>query len=207
MKEKYGDLHWWPADTVDQIIIGSILTQNTAWKNVEVAIKNLSVANKDNLHAISEMEIDQLREYIRPAGFFNQKSGYLKEICIAIEKAGGIGKVGEFNDQELEKFLISIKGVGRETMQDIMLYAFRRKVFVVDKYTERIFSRIGIIEKGMKNAFELGKEIEKGMKIEDLNNFHGEIVEICKNICQTNPKCNQCFLKNDCNYAKDFTDP
>ena len=73
-----------------------------------------------------------------------------------------------------------IKGIGIETMQDIMLYAFNRKVFVVDKYTERFFSRLGIIEPGMNNAYSMGVEIQRNMDLEDLKNFHGEIVEPIK---------------------------
>ncbi len=207
LKQEYGELHWWPAETVDQVILGAILTQNTSWNNVRLAMNNLSKAKLDSIDAIASLPVEEIKKYIKPAGFFNQKSVYLKEICTQIRKEGGISRLEKMSDKDIEAFLIKIKGVGKETMQDIMLYAFKRNVFVVDKYTERLFSRIGIIKPGMKEAHRLGKEIENSMSLEDLNNFHGEIVEISKSICKARPECGVCFLRNNCSYEKDFTEP
>jgi endonuclease-3 related protein len=204
---KYGDLRWWPAETIDQIIIGAILTQNTSWKNVEFAMKNLKTENLDTVEKLGYADLDKIKECVRPAGFFNQKSLYLKGVCKSISDYGGLDALKNLPDSSLTDFLINLKGIGKETMQDIMLYAFNRPIFVVDKYTERLFSRIGLIQKGMKNAYEIGVTIEKGLPIYDLKNFHGEVIEISKSICQSKPLCEKCFLKDSCSYAKDLTDP
>ena len=153
------------------------------------------------------MDQEDLKEMIRPAGFFNQKSVYLKEICTRIQELGGIEKIDQMKDSDIEDFLLKTKGIGIETMQDIMLYAFNRNVFVVDKYTERFFSRLGLIEPGMNNAYSMGVEIQRNMDLEDLKNFHGEIVEISKEICKSKPLCEICFLRQNCNYEKDLTEP
>lgn len=207
LKEKYGNLGWWPSETRDQIIFGAILTQNTSWKNVEAALKNLKEKKIDTIPEITNVDQEDLKEMIRPAGFFNQKSVYLKEICTRIQELGGIEKIDQMKDSDIEDFLLKTKGIGIETMQDIMLYAFNRKVFVVDKYTERFFSRLGLIEPGMNNAYSMGVEIQRDMDLEDLKNFHGEIVEISKEICKSKPLCEICFLRQNCNYEKDLTEP
>lgn len=207
LKERYGDLGWWPAETRDQIIIGAILTQNTTWNNVRLALGSLAKNELDSIKALSNLNVEEIREHIRPAGFFNQKSRYLKDVCSAIEMFGGIEELDKLSDNDLKEFLLSLNGIGTETMQDIMLYAFNRKVFVVDKYTERLFSRIGIIRPGMKEAYRLGREIEESLGIDDLRNFHGEIVEISKDICRAKPRCQSCFIRQMCNYEKDLTEP
>ena len=107
---------------------GAILTQNTAWNNVMLAMDNLSKAKLDSIDAIASLPVEEIKKYIKPAGFFNQKSVYLKEICTQIRKEGGISKLEKMSDKDIEAFLIKIKGVGKETMQDIMLYAFKRKL-------------------------------------------------------------------------------
>ena len=202
----YGNLGWWPAESSEEVIIGAILTQNTSWKNVEKAMQNLRKKSLNTLEGIHASTPKDLKECIKPAGFFNVKSQYLKEISGKLIEYGGIEELKKLDDVHLEQFIINIKGVGKETMQDIILYAFHRKKFVIDKYTTRLFQRIGILE---SNSMEnVTRSIEENLKLEEIKNFHGTIVELCKDYCKNKPLCKECPLNKTCKYYEnDFTEP
>jgi endonuclease-3 related protein len=207
LNEYYGNLHWWPAETPEEVVIGAILTQNTSWKNVEKAIENLKKIGIRNLSQIVNGDQEKIREAIKPSGFYNQKTARLISVSRAIQSAGGIDSLRKMDDASLSHFLSSLKGVGKETEESIMIYALGRKKFVVDKYTMRIFSRTGIIQSETILPTELKNEIENRMSLEELNNFHGALVNLGKDFCKTKPVCVQCPVRNECNYAKDFTLP
>lgn len=203
----YGDLHWWPAERPEEVIIGAILTQNTSWKNVERAIDNLKSIGIRKLSDIASGNRDSIREAIKPSGFYNQKTERLISVSREILRAGGLEALEKMDDKALSNFLSSLKGVGKETEDSIMIYALGRKKFVVDKYTIRIFSRIGIIQSDITFPEDLKKEMENQMSLEELNNFHGALVNLGKDFCKTKPVCLKCPVKMECNYAKDFTLP
>lgn len=141
---KFGPQDWWPtAQSMKhgtrsmrqfEICVGAILTQNTAWKNVEKAISNLHAARVMNPDAISKMRRTLLAELIRPAGYFNQKAKKLKIF------SNWFLKNKEVNREELLK----IWGIGPETADSILLYAYNKPVFVVDAYTKRLCSAFGL---------------------------------------------------------------
>ena len=204
LSDIYGNLGWWPGESEDEIIIGAVLTQNTTWTNVTRAMINLRRENLNTLESLADGNIDLIRECIRPAGFYNQKSGYLMGIASEIRKKGGMEAVHEMSDAEAKIFFISLKGIGTETMEDILLYALNRKKFVKDKYAARLFSRLGFTE----SIDLLGKQVEQEFSVDEIKNFHGCIVEICKSFCRSTPKCNECPLKDSCKYyEKVFTEP
>ena len=214
LNKSYGPQGWWPLskgnletkhhngspeDEKDrfEIIIGAILTQNTAWNNVEKAIYNL---NKENLIEPKKMaaEIEsKIGELIRPAGYFNQKAKRLKFI------AQYYLKNPEFLNKEkevLRKELLAINGIGPETADSIILYAAEKPSFVIDAYTRRIFLRIFEKDFGnydsWKEFFE--KNLEKDTKL--FNEYHALIVEHAKRYCNKAPKCEKCMLRKSCSY-------
>ncbi len=190
----FGKQYWWPAKTKDEIIIGAILTQNTSWKNVEKSIKNLRNANLTELKKL--VNASDLNLLIKPSGFFNQKAEYLKNIASALDK----NKVAEMPTNKARKYLLSIKGIGKETADSILLYAFEKPIFVVDAYTKRIFSRLGLIDKNLKYD-EIQKFFMKNLP-EDIyiyNEFHALIVMLGKNFCgKQKPNCKNCPLNKIC---------
>ncbi len=182
----YGPQHWWPGDSKDEIIIGAILTQNTAWINVEKSINNLKEANCISLKCIENININELKQLIQPSGFFNQKSVYLKKVAYFINRQKNVPKREE---------LLKVKGIGKETADSILLYAYNKPYFVIDTYTKRIFSRIGIINKKddydtIRILFE--KYLPKDYKI--YNEYHALIVKHAKEFCKKNPLCDSCPL-------------
>ena len=189
----YGDLNWWPADTPYEVMVGAVLTQNTAWDNVEKAIANFG--NKLTPECVQGMDISELTEIIRPAGFFNQKAVYLK--AVTEWYSGYSFDVRAVQKEPLGKLraeLLGVKGVGRETADSILLYAFDFPTFVVDAYTVRLCERIPIdAGKGyeaVKAHFESG--VTKDAKV--YNNYHALIVINGKNHCRKKPLCDGCPL-------------
>ena len=146
MHESYGTQTWWPGDTPLEICIGAILTQNTNWQNASKAVKNLIANNALNINRLDEIELTELAEMIRSSGYYNQKAKKLKAFArYVIENGNSLEAFAKFDTQTLRKKLLSIKGIGPETADDMLLYAFDRVVFVVDTYTARIAIRHGLI--------------------------------------------------------------
>ena len=140
--EIYGEQHWWPcrSGTRWEIAAGAVLVQNTAWNNVEKALKNLADADLMSPEQILDVPEDELRDRIRPAGFFKSKGIYLKSLASFF-----LAHEEEFlksNDiSALRKQLLSVRGIGKETADDILLYAFKKPVFIIDAYTRRAAER------------------------------------------------------------------
>lgn len=142
---QYGPQGWWPGRTRAEMIIGAILTQNTAWTNVEKAISNLRKNRALNCQALDKTSQAQLAEWIRPAGYFNQKAGYLKAFAQMLHDDfdGYLDRLFRLKTPELRKTLLAVKGIGPETADCILLYAAKRPVFVVDAYTRRFMAAHG----------------------------------------------------------------
>lgn len=193
----YGEPHWWPAKTPYEVIVGAVLTQNTAWGNVEKAIANFGGSLSPE--AVAKAVPDELSQFIRPAGFFNQKALYLKAVTEWFKKYGFDAKtVGREPLEKLRFELLSVKGVGRETADSILLYAFNFPTFVVDAYTLRLCGRYPIDAGGgyeaVKSHFETG--IPKNAEI--YNSFHALIVINAKEHCRKQPVCEGCPLGGSC---------
>ena len=195
--QRYGPLHWWPADTPLEVCVGAILTQNTSWGNVEKAIANLKGEGLLTLPALRDVSQDRLATVIRPAGFFNVKSLRLKAFINWLYDCYGGDLDLMFSDdvQELRGALLEVKGVGRETADSILLYAARKPTFVVDAYTKRLFSRLGLLPENS------GYEEFRAMFMENLpadetlfNEYHALIVQHGKEHCRKRPRCKGCAL-------------
>jgi endonuclease-3 related protein len=143
--ERFGPQHWWPGETQFEIIVGAILTQNTNWQNVEKAIANLKAADLLGPQALHKMEVPQLAQLIRPAGYFNVKAKRLKSFIdwLFANYGGDLRGLESVDTERLREELLSVKGVGRETADSILLYALNREIFVVDAYTARVAVRHG----------------------------------------------------------------
>ncbi len=207
--ELYGNLHWWPADSPDEVLIGSILTQNTSWKNVEKSISRLRESGMLSLELIAGADLKYLSEIIRSSGFYVQKAERLKLVSSAIiREYGGLPELAGHRMKEIENFLISLKGIGEETMESIMLYALDIPVFVVDSYALRIFSRLGWSHQNLRRE-TLKKEVsgQLNYSVEMLKNYHAMIVELAKDSCRKTPSCSSCPLNTKCNYFIDSSVP
>lgn len=195
----YGPQHWWPGDTPFEIMVGAVLTQNTAWSNVEKAIANLKAARALSAEAIVRAHPKQLASWLKPSGYFNIKAKRLHNFCRWYLGGGGRRKLARLDTAELRRALLSVNGIGPETADDILLYAFGRPVFVVDAYTHRIFSRLGIVD-GNEGYEHTRAHFERalGPDVRLFNEFHALIVRHGKDICRPRPRCGECCLAARC---------
>ena len=195
----YGRQHWWPGETPFEIMVGAVLTQNTAWTNVEKAIANLVARDKLLPEAIIAARKDHLANWLRPSGYFNVKAERLKNFCRWYVEAGGFDALSKLDTATLRDALLSVNGVGPETADDILLYAFGRAVFVIDAYTRRLFSRMGFIAGDEAyDDIRLAVEDKLGPDAGLYNEYHALIVLHAKTICRVRPHCDGCLLRENC---------
>lgn len=193
----YDDLGWWPADTPFEVMVGAILTQNTAWTNVEKAIVRFD--GELTPARIQGLSHEELEKIIRPAGFYRQKAMYLKNLTAWFARyAWDTEKAKDISTEELRRELLAVRGIGNETADSILLYAFHRATFVVDAYTKRLFARIPV-DAG-KKYLEIKRFCERNLPEDAVlyNHFHALIVENAKIHCRKIPRCASCPLEHLC---------
>jgi len=201
LHKKFGPQDWWPGETALECILGAILTQNTSWKNVEKAIDNLKRENLISVEDLSLIQTDELAELIRPSGCYNQKALKIKSfISFLVEEfAGSLDSMFAADKSLLRDKLLSIKGIGPETADSIMLYAGGIPVFVVDAYTWRVLYRHGLAPE--QTSYGEIQEIFTVSLQEDaaiFNEYHALLVKLGKEHCRKRePLCAGCPLEYD----------
>jgi endonuclease-3 related protein len=196
----HGAQHWWPGRSRFEIMVGAVLTQNTAWINVERAIGNLRQAGALAPEKILAAHPKRLAAWLKPSGYFNVKARRLKAMCRWLVQQGGVRALARWPTPALRAGLLSVNGIGPETADDILLYAFERPVFVIDAYTHRIFRRLRISDgtedyETMRRRFEasLGEDVPL------FNEYHALIVAHGKDVCRKQrPRCHACCLVRVC---------
>ena len=194
---RYGDLNWWPAKSPYEVIIGAVLTQNTAWGNVEKAISNFG--DRLTPEFILSISHRDLVDIIRPSGFFNQKATYLKTVTEWFEKYDfDVVSVQNEPLQKLRVELLATKGIGKETADSILLYAFNFPTFVIDAYMVRLCERFNFDVKMDYDTLKAFFENNLQRNTEIYNNYHALIVINGKHHCCKKPICNNCPLEDYC---------
>ena len=202
----YGHQEWWPADTPFEVMVGAILTQNTSWAGVEKAIINLKEMDALSPEVLQKMDRHHLEQAVRPSGYFRQKAERLQILSrFLLEQYGGdFSSMSSLPTEQLREELLALKGIGPETADSILLYALGHPIFVVDAYTVRLFSRLGLLE-------GLGGEKVKYHDLQALfmdtveldaalfNEYHALIVVHSKRTCSKRaPRCGDCPLIEMC---------
>ncbi len=201
----FGPLNWWPADSPFEVIVGAILTQNTAWTNVEQAIHNLKQADVLSPEKLAKLPVNQLEELIRPSGFFRQKAARLQNLAIHLTEEWQ-NNLDDFCSGPLvaaRQRLLALSGIGPETADSILLYAAGRPSFVVDAYTRRIFKRVGLL-KGQESYDEIRQMFMQNLpeEVQLYNEYHAQIVQLAKTCCRkVKTFCSDCPLKGVCHHA------
>jgi len=198
MYKALGPQHWWPGDTPTEVIIGAILTQNTAWRNVERAIDNLRQAGALDWHRLYKMPVDQLAELIRPAGTFNVKARRLRNFIEWFHDRFDLDldRMFAVSLSSLREELLEVRGIGRETADAILLYAGQMPSFVVDAYTARILYRHHLIDSSadydeIKELFE--SNLPEDVKL--FNEYHALLVNVGRHHCRPKARCEGCPLE------------
>ena len=193
----FGPLDWWPGRTRFEIIVGAILTQNTSWQNVEKAIRLLRQNGLLSPKKMKKTPVRRLAGMVRPSGYYNQKALKLKNFLGFLDThfQGSLGRMGRHPAKPLRDKLLRVKGIGPETADSILLYAFGKPVFVVDAYTRRIFGRLGLLN-GNESYDDIRSLFEKRVPDARLyNQYHALIVNLGKHFCRKQrPACGPCPL-------------
>lgn len=194
----FGPQHWWPAKTPFEVMVGAVLTQNTAWSNVEKAVASLKRERLMTPAGLDRIPGRRLAALIRPSGYYNIKTKRLKNLAgfIRDHYSGSLRRMFSSDPGELRNDLLQVNGIGPETADSILLYAANAPSFVVDAYTKRVFSRHRLI------APDADYDTVRKMFMESLpadarlyNEFHALIVRVSKEYCRKkNPLCPLCPL-------------
>jgi len=217
--DHFGNQYWWPVDnnyhdanTSDprfEIMVGAILTQNTAWTNVKKALANLKENKSLTIKKIVNTTDEKLKKMIQPSGFFNQKAKRLKILSMHLHTyyEDDLDKFFDRDLKEIRQELLSFNGIGPETADSMILYAGNLPIFVVDAYTKRICKRIPIQIKDdsydeIQQYFEgeLNTNLSEKEVVSSYKELHALIVELAKNYCKAKPNCDNCPLKQDCRF-------
>lgn len=203
--QTFGPQHWWPGETSLEIMVGAVLTQNTAWKNVEKAIDNLKSRGLLDLEMLVKLDVSKLSEIIRPSGFYRLKASRLKSLLQFVFEEGGVEKLRKMEPKSLREKLLKIKGIGKETADSILLYALDMPSFVVDAYTRRILKRVGLVKREnlpydeIQNLFL--RELPADIRI--YNEYHALLVKLGKEYCLKNrPRCKDCPIRELCEFGE-----
>ncbi len=195
---RFGPQHWWPGETQFEIITGAILTQNTSWANVEKAIANLKSANLLTPEKLYHLDTSQLAKLIRPAGYYNIKAKRLKNFLTWLfqNHDGQLANLETLETDRLRTELLAVRGIGPETADSILLYAFDRPIFVVDAYTARAAVRHGLISaevdyEQLRDLFQSNLPQEPQL----FNEFHALLVRLGKEFCRPTARCPGCPLE------------
>jgi len=198
---KFGPQHWWPVQRTGndterfEVMAGAVLTQNTSWKNVERALHNLRKGGLLSPEAMLQTDEKTLAGAIRPAGYYNQKARKLKTLSRALAR---------FGREPTREELLGIWGLGPETVDSILLYAYGKPYFVIDSYTRRLLNRLGLTESENIKYDDLQGVFRQQLpeNIAMYKEFHALIVRLCKEYCKKKPLCRRCPLARSCGFSK-----
>jgi endonuclease-3 related protein len=199
--QAYGPQHWWPGDTPFEVMVGAVLTQNTAWANVEKAMANLKRERLLTPSRMFNLEPGKLALLIRPCGYFNIKTKRLRHLLSFIHTrySNSLTRMFSTDPSLLRQQLLEVNGIGPETSDAIMLYAGEKPFFVVDAYTRRIFSRQGLIA-GNADYYAVQDLFMDNLPMDArfYNEYHALIVRVGKDYCKkTRPFCGGCPLRSE----------
>jgi endonuclease-3 related protein len=199
----FGPQHWWPAEEPFEVIVGAILTQSAAWGNVEKAIANLKRAGALSPTRLRRLSASRLARLVHPCGYYNAKALKLKSFAFWLGNhySDDLDSLFASNTGELRRQLLSVHGVGQETADSILLYAAGKPVFVIDAYTRRILSRIGLTpDKDSYAGYQAFFMENLPADAEKFNEYHALLVRLGKDVCRRRPLCPRCCLSDICRF-------
>jgi endonuclease-3 related protein len=204
LRDSYGPQYWWPAEEPFEVMVGAILTQSAAWRNAEKAITNLKAAKALSPRALREHSLPEIATLIYSCGYYNAKARKLKSLAQWLGEycADDLNRLFAKSIDQLRQQLLSVYGIGQETADSIILYAANKPIFVIDAYTRRIISRIGLAPPD--NSYAAYQALFMDNLPADValfNEYHALLVCLGKDVCRKRPLCPQCCLRNICHFS------
>jgi endonuclease-3 related protein len=205
LRAAFGHAGWWPGDSPLEVCVGAILVQNTAWANVERTLAGLKRKGLLSFRALDGLSEGHLAPLLRSSGTFRVKARRLKAFLdfLSSEYRGRVVAMRSEEPSELRRKLLGVPGIGPETADSIVLYAAGHPSFVVDAYTRRVFTRLGLLGGGEPYA-EIQRLFEQGLPRDAAlyNDYHAQIVRLGKDFCRARPRCPACPLCDMCPTAR-----
>jgi len=206
--KRLGPQHWWPGETPFEVCVGAILTQNTNWQNVEKALANLKREKLLSPRSLHRLPKEELARLIKPSGYFNIKAERLRHFLkfLVEDNQGSLKRVFAGELPEIRKKLLEVKGIGPETADSMILYAGEQPIFVIDAYTKRIFSRLGLCKEDV-SYHDLQSFFMNSLSHDTAlyNEYHALLVMLGKDTCKPRPRCEGCPLEKICASSKKFS--
>ena len=198
--DHYGPQHWWPAANAFEVIVGALLMQQTAWRNVAEAIHNLKRAGLLEVRALASASVPVIRRHVKIAGLYRTKPRRLRDFCrhLLDRSDGDLTRYFDRPTDVVRADLLAQEGVGPETADSILLYAGGRPVFLVDAYTIRIGQRIGLFDTDAYDAVQGHFEGRVPRDLATYQEYHALLVAHAKALCRPTPACPLCPLRNLC---------
>lgn len=200
LQRAYGPQRWWPAETGFEMALGAILTQNTAWSNVEKAVANLKAEGLLEPGPLARAHISKVRSCVRPAGYYRQKAERIRRFArwLISEHQGEVAVLLGLGKEKARAELLSFNGIGPETADSILLYAGGYPAFVIDAYTRRLANRYPLSKE--RGYAELQSFFQAGLPADSelFNEYHALIVKHAKEHCRARPECGGCPLAKGC---------
>jgi len=201
LRHRRGPCHWWPAETAFEVCLGAILTQNTAWSNVEKALRVLRGAGRLSYEGLAPLTAEEIAPLIRSSGVYNVKARRIRAFLdfLGREYGGRIEALSKEDPSTLRAKLLAVPGIGPETADCIVLYGAGLPVFVVDAYTRRVFGRLGFLT-GDETYGEVQGGFHSRLPADAalFNDYHAQIVMHAKETCRPRPLCGSCPLDDLC---------
>lgn len=198
---QFGRSGWWPGETSFEVCLGAILTQNTAWTNVEKALARVRRAGRLSFEGLRTLPLRRLASLFRPSGTYNVKARRVRAFLAFLESrfGGRVEAMAAESPMALRRLLLGVDGIGPETADSIALYAAGQPLFVVDAYTRRVFSRLGLI-RGDETYDEIQRFFMHRLPRDAAlyNDYHAQIVRLAKDVCRPTPRCLDCPLAGLC---------
>lgn len=200
---QYPVRNWWPARSRFEVMVGAVLVHNTRWANVAGAIEALRAEKCLSPRAVRSLPEKRLQGLVRPAGCQSIKTRRLRALAHAVSEAGGLRVMARMNTARLREELLAVHGVGAETADAILCFAFERPVFIADQYARRWLERMGYISAGTaKNYATTAQCVDSWLEggVVDQQNLHAGIVLHGQAVCGRSPRCPDCILRSECEY-------
>ena len=198
---RHGHAGWWPGRGAFEVAIGAILTQNTSWSNVEKALLALRRARRLSYRALRGVPPSRIAPWIRSSGTYKSKARTVAGFLAFLEREyrGSLRAMAREEPEELRRRLLALPGIGPETADSIVLYAAGGAVFVVDAYTRRLFTRLGLLT-GRESYEEVQRLFMTNLPSDAplYGDYHAQIVRLAKDVCRTRPLCDACALEDLC---------
>ena len=202
--DHYGPQHWWPAEGAFEVIVGALLMQHTAWRNVAEAIRNLKAAGLLDVRALAAAPVPVIRRHVKIAGLYRTKPRRLRDFCrhLLRRSDGDLTRYFDRPTDVVRADLLAQEGVGPETADSILLYAGGQPVFLVDAYTIRIGRRIGLFDTNAYDVVQRRFETHVPRGLAMYREYHALLVAHAKALCRPTPSCNECPVRPSCDFGR-----